>query len=86
MAESVRFGALVMQKDPILQAQLAADDFDHVTAHPDGLAFLAYMNAAGALMVSGAASSLQDGFRLAEKSIDTGAAFRRLQLLREMSQ
>ena len=44
------------------------------------------MNAAGALMVSGAASSLQDGFRLAEKSIDTGAAFRRLQLLREMSQ
>jgi anthranilate phosphoribosyltransferase len=44
------------------------------------------MNAAGALLVSGAASSLQDGFRLAEQSIDTGAAFRRLQLLREISQ
>jgi anthranilate phosphoribosyltransferase len=44
------------------------------------------MNAAGALMVSGAASSLQDGLQLAKKSIDTGAAFRKLQLLREMSQ
>ena len=43
------------------------------------------MNAAGALMVSGCASSLREGFRLAENSIDTGEAFRKLQLLREMS-
>jgi anthranilate phosphoribosyltransferase len=44
------------------------------------------MNAAGALFVSGLASSLTDTFRLAEKSIDSGAAFRRLQSLRELSQ
>ena len=44
------------------------------------------MNAAGALMVSGMATSLADAFRLAQKSIDSGAAFRRLQSLREMSQ
>lgn len=44
------------------------------------------MNAAGALLVCGVASSLQDAFRLAEKSIDSGAAFRRLQSLRELSQ
>ena len=43
------------------------------------------MNAAGALMVCGCASSLREGFRLAENSIDTGEAFRKLQLLREMS-
>lgn len=43
------------------------------------------MNAGAALMISGSASSLAEGFRQAEKSIDTGAAFRRLQLLREMS-
>jgi anthranilate phosphoribosyltransferase len=43
------------------------------------------MNTAGALMVSGAASSLKEGMRLAEKSIDTGTAFRRLGLLREIS-
>ena len=43
------------------------------------------MNAAGALMVSGCASSLREGFRLAENSIDTGEAFRKLRLLREMS-
>jgi anthranilate phosphoribosyltransferase len=43
------------------------------------------MNAGAALMISGSASSLAEGFRQAEESIDTGAAFRRLQLLREMS-
>ncbi|HTG74828.1 MAG TPA: anthranilate phosphoribosyltransferase [Terriglobia bacterium] len=43
------------------------------------------MNAAGALMVYGCASSLREGFRLAENSIDTGEAFRKLRLLREMS-
>jgi anthranilate phosphoribosyltransferase len=43
------------------------------------------MNAGAALMISGSASSLAEGFRQAEKSVDTGAAFRRLQLLREMS-
>lgn len=43
------------------------------------------MNAGAALMISGSASSLAEGFRQAENSIDTGAAFRKLQLLREMS-
>lgn len=43
------------------------------------------MNAAAALMISGSAASLVEGFHQGEKSIDTGAAFRRLQLLREMS-
>jgi anthranilate phosphoribosyltransferase len=43
------------------------------------------MNAGAALMIFGAASSLADGFKLAEESIDSGAAFRRLQQLREMS-
>jgi anthranilate phosphoribosyltransferase len=43
------------------------------------------MNAGAALMISGSAASLAEGFRQAEKSIDTGAAFRKLQLLREMS-
>jgi anthranilate phosphoribosyltransferase len=43
------------------------------------------MNAGAALMISGSASTLAEGFRQAENSIDSGAAFRRLQLLREMS-
>jgi len=43
------------------------------------------MNAAAALVVSGLASSPKEGFRLAEKSIDTGAALRKLQALREIS-
>lgn len=43
------------------------------------------MNAAAALVVSGLASSPKEGFRLAEKSIDTGAAIRKLQALREIS-
>lgn len=43
------------------------------------------MNAGAALMVCGSAPSLVEGFRQAASSIDTGAAFRRLQLLREMS-
>jgi anthranilate phosphoribosyltransferase len=43
------------------------------------------MNAGAALMISGSASTLVEGFRQAEKSIDSGAAFRRLQQLREMS-
>jgi anthranilate phosphoribosyltransferase len=43
------------------------------------------MNAGAALMICGSASSLAEGFRQAASSIDSGAAFRRLQLLREMS-
>jgi anthranilate phosphoribosyltransferase len=43
------------------------------------------MNAAAALVISGLASSPREGFRLAEKSIDAGAAFRKLQSLREIS-
>lgn len=43
------------------------------------------INAAAALVVAGLASSWREGFRLVEKSVDTGAAFRRLQLLREIS-
>jgi len=44
------------------------------------------MNAGAALVACGVAGSWREGFQLAEKSIDSGAAFRRLQLLREMSQ
>ena len=43
------------------------------------------MNAGAALMVSGAASSLAEGFSMAGDAIDKGAAFQRLRLLREMS-
>jgi anthranilate phosphoribosyltransferase len=43
------------------------------------------MNAAAALVISGLASSPKEGFRLAEKSIDTGAAHQKLQSLREIS-
>ena len=43
------------------------------------------MNAGAALMISGSASTLAEGFRQAENSIDSGAAFRTLQKLREMS-
>jgi anthranilate phosphoribosyltransferase len=43
------------------------------------------MNAAAALVISGLASSPKEGFRLAEKSVDSGAAFRKLQSLREIS-
>jgi len=43
------------------------------------------MNAGAGLMISGSASTLTEGFRQAEKSIDSGAAFHRLQQLREMS-
>ena len=43
------------------------------------------MNAGAALMVCGAVASLDEGFRKAAASIDTGSAFSRLQRLREMS-
>jgi anthranilate phosphoribosyltransferase len=43
------------------------------------------MNAAAALVISGLASSPREGFRLAEKSVDSGEAFQKLELLREMS-
>ena len=43
------------------------------------------MNTAAALMVSGVSPSLSEGFRQAANSIDTGAAFRRLEMLREIS-
>lgn len=43
------------------------------------------MNAAAALMVSGAAPTLSEGFRLAADAIDNGAALRTLQALREIS-
>jgi anthranilate phosphoribosyltransferase len=43
------------------------------------------MNAAAALMVSGSASSLAEGFRQAADSIDRGMAFGTLQGLREIS-
>jgi anthranilate phosphoribosyltransferase len=43
------------------------------------------MNAGAALVIGGLASSPKEGFRLAEKSIDTGAAHRKLQALREIS-
>ena len=43
------------------------------------------MNAAAALVISGLASSPKEGFRLAEKSVDSGGAFQKLELLREMS-
>lgn len=43
------------------------------------------MNAAAALMVSGSASSLAEGFRQASESIDRGMALRTLQVLREIS-
>jgi anthranilate phosphoribosyltransferase len=43
------------------------------------------MNAAAALMVSGAAVSLSEGFRQASDSIDSGKALRTLQALREIS-
>jgi len=43
------------------------------------------MNAAAALVVSGLASSPREGFRLAEKSVDSGAALNKLQALREIS-
>jgi len=43
------------------------------------------MNAGAALMISGSASTLAEGFRQAENSIDSGAAFRTLQKLGEMS-
>jgi anthranilate phosphoribosyltransferase len=43
------------------------------------------MNAAAALVISGLAASPKEGFRLAEKSIDTGSALRKLKALREIS-
>jgi anthranilate phosphoribosyltransferase len=43
------------------------------------------MNAAAALVISGLASTPKEGFRLAEKSIDTGSALRKLKSLREIS-
>ena len=43
------------------------------------------MNTAAALMVSGVSPSLSEGFRQAAESIDTGAAWRKLELLREIS-
>jgi anthranilate phosphoribosyltransferase len=43
------------------------------------------INAAAALVISGLASTPREGFRLAEKSIDSGVAFQRLELLRELS-
>jgi anthranilate phosphoribosyltransferase len=43
------------------------------------------INAAAALMIAGSAPSLREGFHRAEESVDGGAAFRRLQLLREFS-
>lgn len=43
------------------------------------------INAGAALFVCGLAGSLPEGYRLAEKSIDSGSAFKRLQALRELS-
>ena len=43
------------------------------------------LNAAAAIVSGGAAASLSEGIRAAADSIDTGAAFRRLELLREYS-
>jgi anthranilate phosphoribosyltransferase len=43
------------------------------------------MNAAAALVISGLASSPKEGFRFAEKSVDSGKAFEKLELLRELS-
>jgi len=43
------------------------------------------MNAAAAIVIGGLASAPKEGFRLAEKSIDSGMAFRKLQSLREIS-
>jgi anthranilate phosphoribosyltransferase len=43
------------------------------------------INAAAALMVSGSASSLEEGFRQAAESIDKGMAIGTLQALREIS-
>ena len=43
------------------------------------------MNTAAALMVSGVSPSLVEGFKQAARSIDTGAAFRKLELLREIA-
>jgi anthranilate phosphoribosyltransferase len=44
------------------------------------------LNAAGALVVAGAATSLQDGLVLAAQSIDSGAAAATLQRFVEVSQ
>ena len=41
------------------------------------------MNAAAAIVAGGAAASLKDGVRLAAESIDSGAALKKLQELRE---
>ena len=43
------------------------------------------INAAAALVISGLAASPRDGFRIAEKSVDSGSAFQKLELLRELS-
>jgi anthranilate phosphoribosyltransferase len=43
------------------------------------------MNAAAALMISGAASSLIEGLKQASNAVDSGAALRKLQQLREIS-
>jgi anthranilate phosphoribosyltransferase len=44
------------------------------------------VNAALALQIAGAAPNLHDGVRLAQRSVDTGAAYRKLQALVEASQ
>lgn len=43
------------------------------------------MNAAAAIVAGGAAESLKEGVRVALNAIDTGAAFKKLSLLREFS-
>jgi anthranilate phosphoribosyltransferase len=43
------------------------------------------LNAAAALVVAGAAASLQEGIELAARAIDSGAASERLERMREMS-
>jgi anthranilate phosphoribosyltransferase len=43
------------------------------------------MNAAAALVVAGAASSLKEGFKAAAESVDSGAALSKVQRLREFS-
>ena len=43
------------------------------------------INAAAALVISGLAASPKEGFRLAEKSVDSGSAYEKLDLLRELS-
>jgi anthranilate phosphoribosyltransferase len=82
------FGAAPAPKETLRggDAQTNAAIIESILRGEDGpRRDIVLMNAGAALMVSGAVSSLAEGFRKAAASVDTGAAFGRLQRLREMS-